>query len=60
MKLYIDKSNVHSLLASPKNEKFDSVIRLIRNQLNVGFNFEKSEGASDEVLQKFLTQSTLR
>ena len=59
MKLYIDKSNVHSLLSTPeKGERFSSILKMIRNNLDVGFNFEKEEIKNDDVLMKFVTQFT--
>ena len=58
MKLYIDKANVLSLLSSSKDEKFLSVIKMLRNNLDVGFNFEKDSIKGNETIVKFLTQFT--
>lgn len=59
MKLYIDKSNVHSLLSTPeKGENFASIIKMIRNNLDVGFNFEKEDIKRDDILMKFVSQFT--
>jgi hypothetical protein len=58
MKLYIDKANLLSLLGSDKNEKFYSTLKLIKGNLDIGFNFQKEEIRSEEAIVKYLTQLT--
>lgn len=55
MDLVIDQANIHSFLSSSESEKRDECTRLIKNGINVIFNFDKSDvNVSSEDGQKLL------
>src|SRR4051812_46551881 len=58
MKLYIDKSNLLSLLTANQDEKFSSVMKMVKTHLDIGFNFEKNAVRGDDIISKFFTQLT--
>lgn len=50
MDIYIDKANFKSLMLSKQENRYDDALRVIKKQLNVFFNFPKSELIGDESL----------
>ena len=50
MNIYIDKANFQSLMLSRQERRFDDVLRIIKKQFNVFFNFEKNELKDDEIM----------
>jgi hypothetical protein len=50
MNLYIDKENIHSLVENSKHELYDDCIKTMKRQLDVCFNFNKSDLFQNEIL----------
>jgi hypothetical protein len=50
MNLYIDKENVFSLIENSKHELYADCIKTMQKQMNVFFNFSKTELVSSEIL----------
>jgi hypothetical protein len=54
MNLYIDKENLLSLIENSSHDLYTDCIKTIKNQLDVFFNFSKSEVKENEGLMAFL------
>ena len=55
MDLYIDKTNLKSFLSSKDNPLFQDCLKLFKKQLNIKFNFDKSELIKDEMFLPLIT-----
>jgi len=53
MNLYIDKLNLISLIDSRDNELYTDVLKLLKKQLDIFFNFSKEELRTDEKLMRW-------
>lgn len=54
MNLYIDKENVLSLIENSKQELYADCIKTMQKQMNVIFNFNKTELLSSEILMAWI------
>lgn len=54
MVAYFDLENLQSFLQQPKNDFYNDCLKLIKNQLDLTFNFSKDEFKNAEDLQAFL------
>ena len=50
MTLYIDKENISSFIRSKNNANFEDCEKLIRNNMNIHYNFSKDEIIKDDML----------
>lgn len=58
MEVYIDKDNIISFLESRSNPMFLDCEKLLRNQLDVTFNFPKMEIKNSESFRAWLPRIT--
>lgn len=54
MDLYIDKENLRSFLNSRDNDDFDDCLRMLRRQLHIVFNMDKTEVKADPDLFEWI------
>ena len=50
MKLYIDKENLQSLVRSKNDDAFDDCVRMLKQQMDVQYNFPKEDILNDEYI----------
>ena len=62
MDIYIDKENLKSFIRAQSNPEYndyyDDCCRLLKRQLHICYNFEKSETKNDEILEKYFTTAS--
>lgn len=56
MRLYIDKENLQSLVQSKSDDAFEDCVRLLKQQLDVQYNFPKDEILKDEYVAFWLNK----
>ena len=56
MKLYIDKENLQSLVKSKADDAFEGCVRLLKQQMDVQYNFPKDEMLKDEYIAFWLNK----
>lgn len=55
MELYIDRTNLINIFQNKEHPLFPDVIKIIKKQLDINFNFSKKQAIEDEVLS-FISQ----
>lgn len=58
MNLYIDKANLESLMSCKDHHLYNDILKLIRNQLSVYFNFSTKDIVDSSALNSFFLLST--